>query len=89
MKVCLTLDQRVPKSANQRTEALPGCPPETAFWLIGRFRRSGQAAHVAADGAKRCKRFGEASLDRSFPITDFRIPAANSDRKARAVFIET
>jgi hypothetical protein len=33
--------------------------------------------------------FGETSLGRSFPMTDFRIPAVNSDRKARAVFIET
>src|SRR5262245_57175801 len=52
-------------------------------------RGSDQAAHAAAVGAKRCKRFGETCLDRSFPMTDFRIPAAKSDRKARAVLIET
>jgi hypothetical protein len=52
-------------------------------------RGSGQAPHAAAGGAKRCNRFGEASLDRSFPMTDLRIPAANSERKARAVLIET
>ena len=52
-------------------------------------RSSGQAPYAAAGGAKRCKRFGEASVDRSFAMNDFRIPAASSDRKARAVLIET
>jgi hypothetical protein len=46
-------------------------------------RSSGQAPYAAAGGAKRCKRFGEAPLDRSFPMTDFRIRAANSDPGSR------
>jgi hypothetical protein len=83
---------RADKTARRRISEI------ASRWLIvvivkitaaARAKISGQAPHASAGGAKRCKRFGEASLDRSFPMTDFRIPAVNSERKARAVLIET